>query len=119
MQPPVVYARCCKRLIGCQSCINEWYVGSELTVSKSVHLLYSFQLLEFNQLLIHDIQPLITFILFMLVSSFTPSISITEFNQLLLFNLIHGIQPLITFCILYAGQFIYSIHFNHLSPVIA
>ena len=29
MRPPVIYARCCKRLIGCQSCIDEWYVGSE------------------------------------------------------------------------------------------
>ena len=29
MRPPIIYARCCKRLIGCQSCIDEWYVGSE------------------------------------------------------------------------------------------
>lgn len=23
--PPVIYTRCCKQLVGCQSCVDEWY----------------------------------------------------------------------------------------------
>lgn len=25
--PPPIFGRCCRRLIGCQSCVNEWYRG--------------------------------------------------------------------------------------------
>lgn len=27
MQHPVIYAKCCKTLIGCESCVNHWYAG--------------------------------------------------------------------------------------------
>ena len=27
--PPVIYARCCKHLLGCQSCVDTWYGGEE------------------------------------------------------------------------------------------
>lgn len=29
--PPVIFARCCKRIIGCQVCIDQWYQGVEGT----------------------------------------------------------------------------------------
>lgn len=29
--PPVIFARCCKRIIGCQTCIDQWYQGAEGT----------------------------------------------------------------------------------------
>ena len=25
--PPVIFARCCKSIIGCQSCVDTWYRG--------------------------------------------------------------------------------------------
>ena len=28
MMPPIIFARCCKRIIGCQSCVDEWYTGA-------------------------------------------------------------------------------------------
>ena len=27
--PPVIFARCCKRLLGCQTCVDGWYQGEE------------------------------------------------------------------------------------------
>ena len=27
--PPVIFARCCKRLLGCQTCVDSWYQGEE------------------------------------------------------------------------------------------
>lgn len=33
MRPPVIFARYCKRIMGCQACIDEWYVGSEQTAT--------------------------------------------------------------------------------------
>ena len=32
--PPVIYARCCKRLLGCQSCVDTWYGGDEGKMKK-------------------------------------------------------------------------------------
>ncbi len=25
MKPPVIFARCCKQILGCQSCVDKWY----------------------------------------------------------------------------------------------
>ena len=27
--PPVIYTRCCKNLLGCESCVDKWYSGNE------------------------------------------------------------------------------------------
>ena len=27
MTPPVIVAKCCKSIVGCESCVNEWYSG--------------------------------------------------------------------------------------------
>ena len=27
MKPPIIYSRCCKRLLGCEGCIDSWYKG--------------------------------------------------------------------------------------------
>lgn len=32
--PPVIYARCCKRLLGCQVCVDTWYGGEEGKMQK-------------------------------------------------------------------------------------
>ena len=32
--PPIIYARCCKRLLGCQSCVDTWYGGEEGKMKK-------------------------------------------------------------------------------------
>ena len=32
--PPVIYARCCKRLLGCQACVDTWYGGEEGKMQK-------------------------------------------------------------------------------------
>ena len=29
MQPPVVVAKCCKSILGCESCPNSWYRGPD------------------------------------------------------------------------------------------
>ena len=29
MVPPIIYTRCCKRILGCQSCVDTWYSGEE------------------------------------------------------------------------------------------
>ena len=29
MKPPVIISKCCKTLIGCEECINQWYSGPE------------------------------------------------------------------------------------------
>ena len=29
MQPPIVFAKCCKTIIGCDMCINQWYNGDD------------------------------------------------------------------------------------------
>ncbi|KAL5509366.1 hypothetical protein EMCRGX_G004736 [Ephydatia muelleri] len=29
MKPPLIIAKCCKTLIGCEECINQWYSGQE------------------------------------------------------------------------------------------
>ena len=29
MAPPIIYTRCCKRILGCQSCVDSWYAGEE------------------------------------------------------------------------------------------
>ncbi len=29
MVPPIIYARCCKSLVGCQVCVDTWYMGEE------------------------------------------------------------------------------------------
>ena len=29
ISPPAIFGRCCRRVIGCQSCVNEWYRGEE------------------------------------------------------------------------------------------
>ena len=25
IQPPVIFARCCKAIVGCQTCVDQWY----------------------------------------------------------------------------------------------
>jgi len=27
--PPVIFARCCRRILGCQTCVDAWYGGEE------------------------------------------------------------------------------------------
>ena len=27
MKPPIIFSRCCKRLIGCEACIDTWFKG--------------------------------------------------------------------------------------------
>lgn len=29
IRPPVIFTRCCKQLVGCQSCVNQWYLGEQ------------------------------------------------------------------------------------------
>ena len=29
MKPPVIFARCCKRIVGCESCVDTWYRGAQ------------------------------------------------------------------------------------------
>ena len=29
MKPPVIASKCCRSLLGCQRCVDEWYGGSE------------------------------------------------------------------------------------------
>lgn len=29
MTPPVIFARCCKTILGCQSCVDSWYRGED------------------------------------------------------------------------------------------
>ena len=29
IQPPVMMSKCCKVIIGCETCVNGWYTGSE------------------------------------------------------------------------------------------
>ena len=29
MKPPIIFARCCKSILGCQSCVDTWYRGDE------------------------------------------------------------------------------------------
>ena len=29
MKPPIIFARCCKSVLGCQSCVDTWYRGDE------------------------------------------------------------------------------------------
>lgn len=31
MQPPVVVAKCCKSILGCETCANSWYCGPDAT----------------------------------------------------------------------------------------
>ncbi len=30
MKPPVIFAKCCKSILGCQSCVDTWYQGEEM-----------------------------------------------------------------------------------------
>ena len=29
MIPPIIFAKCCKSILGCQSCVDTWYRGAE------------------------------------------------------------------------------------------
>ena len=29
MKPPIIFARCCKTILGCQVCVDTWYRGDE------------------------------------------------------------------------------------------
>ena len=29
IKPPVVFTRCCKRFVGCQVCVDKWYLGEQ------------------------------------------------------------------------------------------
>ena len=29
MKPPVIIARCCKNMLGCQGCVDRWYSGPD------------------------------------------------------------------------------------------
>lgn len=31
MEPPIIFAKCCKTIIGCQKCVGEWYRGNGQT----------------------------------------------------------------------------------------
>ena len=35
MVPPVIFGRCCKSLIGCQSCVNRWFWGDSGLMQQS------------------------------------------------------------------------------------
>ena len=34
MTPPVIFARCCKIILGCQSCVDSWYRGEDVQERK-------------------------------------------------------------------------------------
>ena len=29
MRPPIIYAKCCKSIVGCEECMNSWYNGED------------------------------------------------------------------------------------------
>ena len=29
MMPPLIFTRCCKVVVGCEQCINQWYSGED------------------------------------------------------------------------------------------
>ena len=29
MQPPIIFAKCCKTILGCEGCVDRWYRGTE------------------------------------------------------------------------------------------
>lgn len=29
MKPPIIFARCCKRILGCQVCVDRWFRGDD------------------------------------------------------------------------------------------
>ena len=29
MEPPVIFALCCKTIVGCQRCVDDWYTSAE------------------------------------------------------------------------------------------
>ena len=29
MKPPIIFAKCCKSILGCQPCVDRWYRGKE------------------------------------------------------------------------------------------
>ena len=29
MTPPVIFTKCCRSLLGCMGCVNEWYSGPD------------------------------------------------------------------------------------------
>ena len=29
MKPPIIYTRCCKRILGCQTCVDKWFRGDD------------------------------------------------------------------------------------------
>ena len=29
MVPPIIFAKCCKSILGCQSCVDTWYCGAD------------------------------------------------------------------------------------------
>lgn len=29
MQPPIIFAKCCKTILGCEGCVDRWYQGTE------------------------------------------------------------------------------------------
>ena len=33
-KPPLIITKCCKNLLGCEACVNQWYSGSE-AISKT------------------------------------------------------------------------------------
>ena len=34
LRPPAIFARCCKRIVGCMQCTDEWYRGEEGLLKK-------------------------------------------------------------------------------------
>ena len=34
MIPPAIFARCCKRIVGCKKCVDQWYKGEDGLVKK-------------------------------------------------------------------------------------
>ncbi len=38
MKPPIIFARCCRRIVGCQECVDSWYHGEEEGVARTCPL---------------------------------------------------------------------------------
>ena len=37
IKPPILVSKCCKVILGCESCINQWYSGPEALTKQCKH----------------------------------------------------------------------------------
>ena len=37
MEPPVIFAKCCRTIVGCETCVNFWYSGENATTKMCPH----------------------------------------------------------------------------------